>query len=168
MRYTGSLGEIVFADAYHLARPEKSFGADDGQDWGQDFIIISESENFSLDIKSMKRKSGNLSAQYVLNIPSSQLHKPNSKTTHYFCISFHQSEKSETVASLLGFIDKSAIENGEIGTFYPKGSTRTRIDQTTFTFFSDTYEIPLADIEPPVVTDFIKRAAGFKVCQLRK
>ena len=56
-RFTGSLGEIVFADAYHLARPTRSFGATDGQDWGQDFIIDSGEQVFSLDIKSMKRQS---------------------------------------------------------------------------------------------------------------
>ena len=55
MRFTGSLGEIVFADAYHLPRPTKSFGAIDGQDWGQDFTITSAEQIFSLDIKSMKR-----------------------------------------------------------------------------------------------------------------
>jgi hypothetical protein len=39
MRFTGSLGEVVFADCYHLPRPTRSFGAVDGQDWGQDFLI---------------------------------------------------------------------------------------------------------------------------------
>ena len=115
LRFTGSLGETVFADIYHLPRPTRSFGATDGQDYGQDFLITSDEQNFSLDIKSMKRRSGNLVADYVLNIPASQLHKPNSKTTHYFCISFHQSETDGTIASLLGFIDKYALQNGEVG-----------------------------------------------------
>ena len=102
MRYTGTLGEVVFADAYHLPRPVHSFGASSGQDLGQDFeITSSDSHKFSIDIKSMKRHSGVLSGHYVLNIQAVQLHRNNSKTSHYFCISFHQSEKEGTIASLL-------------------------------------------------------------------
>lgn len=115
----------------------------------------------------MKRRSGNLAADYVLNIPASQLHKPNSKTTHYFCISFHQSETDGTIASMLGFIDKYALQNGEVGKFYKAGSKRIRSDQTSFIFNEDTYEILLGDIDPPVVTDYIKNLKGFRYCQLR-
>lgn len=32
-RYTGTLGEVVFADVYGLSRPKRSFGAIDGQDY---------------------------------------------------------------------------------------------------------------------------------------
>ena len=167
LRFTGSLGETVFADTYHLPRPTRSFGATDGQDWGQDFSIAAEEHNFSLDIKSMKRRSGNLAGDYVLNIPASQLHKPNSKTTHYFCISFHQSETDGTIASLLGFIDKHALQIGEVGKFYKAGTKRIRSDQTSFIFNEDTYEILLGDIDPPVVTDYVRELKGFKVCQLR-
>jgi hypothetical protein len=167
MRYTGSLGEIVFADTYHLPRPLNSFGATDGQDWGQDFIISSEQHSFSLDIKSMKRQNGNLSATYVLNIPALQLHKSDSKTSHYFCISFHQTNTGSTIASLLGFIDKQALELGEVGTLYKKGTERIRQDNSSFIFHDDTYEILLGDIEPPVITDWIRGLKGFQICYLR-
>ncbi|MBE9462997.1 hypothetical protein ACFP1I_14650 [Dyadobacter subterraneus] len=167
MRYTGSLGEIVFADTYHLPRPAKSFGAIDGQDWGQDFLITSEEYTFSLDIKSMKRKTGNLAGDYVLNIPAFQLRKPNSKTSHYFCISFHQTESEGTVASLLGFIDKQALLNGEVGTLFLKGTDRVRQDNSSFTFYEDTYEILLKDIESPVITEFVRGLPGFRICHLR-
>jgi hypothetical protein len=168
LRFTGTLGEIVFADCYHLPRPARSFGAVDGQDWGQDFLIHSENENFSLDVKSMKRRSGDLASDYVLNIPASQLHKPNSRTSHYFCISFHQSEKEGTIASLLGFIDKQALANHEVGILYKAGSKRIRKDQTSFTFLADTYEVRLGDMDPPVVTDYIRGLKGFRLCELRK
>lgn len=167
MRFTGTLGEIVFADCYHLPRPERSFGATDGQDWGQDFLIRSDSEDFAVDIKSMKRRSGILAGDYVLNIPSSQLHKPGSKTSHYFCISFHQSETNGTIASLLGFIDKQALENGETGTLFRAGTKRTRADGSTFTFNESTYEVLFADIAPPVVTNSLRRIKGFRVCELK-
>lgn len=167
MRFTGTLGEIVFADCYHLPRPSSSFGATDGQDWGQDFLIRSDTENFAVDIKSMKRRSGILAGDYVLNIPSSQLHKPGSKTSHYFCISFHQSETDGTIASLLGFIDKQALENGEIGTLFRAGTKRARADGSTFVFNESTYEVLFSDIAPPVVTNSLRRIKGFRVCQLK-
>lgn len=167
LRYTGTLGEIVFADLYHFPRPLKSFGAADGQDWGQDFLITAVSETFSVDIKSMKRRTGNLAADFVLNIPAHQLLKRGSKTSHYFCISFHQSETRGTIASLIGFVDKHALENGEIGQLYKAGTKRVRHDQTSFSFYEDTFEILLKDMDPPVVTDFVRRAEGYKICQLR-
>jgi hypothetical protein len=167
MRFTGSLGEVVFGDCYHLPRPTRSFGAVDGQDWGQDFLIRSEEHTFSVDIKSMKRKSGALAADYVLNIPSSQLHKPHSKTSHYFCISFHQSQIEGTVASLLGFIDKSALEKGTVGQLYRSGTKRMRSDGSCFTFHEDTYEVLFADIDPPVATSYVKSLKGFRICTLK-
>lgn len=166
LRYTGTLGEVIFADLYHLPRPLKSFGAIDGQDWGQDFQIKSENESFSVDIKSMKRRSGNLAADFVLNIPAHQLRKAGSKTTHYFCISFHQSETRGTIASLIGFLDKLALEKGEAGQLYKAGTKRIRHDQTSFIFYEDTYEILLKDIDSPVVTDHVRRAEGYRLCHL--
>lgn len=167
MRYTGTLGEIVFADCYHLPRPTRSFGAVDGQDFGQDFLIRAEHQNFSVDVKSMKRRSGNLGKDYVLNIPASQLHKRDSKTSHYFCISFHQSEMEGTIASLLGFIDKHALQQGDTGTLFEAGRKRVRDNGTTFIFNENTYEVPFWHIDPPVVTDFIRRIKGFRLKTLQ-
>lgn len=168
LRYVGSLGEIVFADLYQLPRPTRSFGAADGQDWGQDFALELEGgQTLRLDIKSMKRQSGALSAHYVLNIPASQLHKPNARTTHYCCISFHQSEQSGTVASVLGLVNKHEIEKGEIGTLYTAGTRRIRADQTYFVFQEDTYEVLFGDIQSPLLTDRIRRWEGFTLRTLR-
>ena len=167
LRYTGSLGEIVFADVYQLPRPQRSFGAVDGQDWGQDFVLKTEKDFFSLDIKAMKRSTGMLGADYVLNIPASQLHKPNSRTTHYFCLSFHQSELEGTVASLLGFVDKEAVERAELGILYQAGTKRVRADKTSFTFQEDTYEILFKDISSPIITERVQNMAGFRKCKLK-
>ncbi len=167
LRFTGSLGEVVFADLYQLSRPQRSFGATYGQDWGEDFVLNTEDGFFSLDIKSMKRQTGILGADYVLNIPSSQLHKPNSRTTHYFCLSFHQDPEGGTVASLLGFVDKQAVEEGKLGFLYKAGTTRIRADKSDFLFQEDTYEIPFQDIRSLLVSDRIREMKGFKLCQLR-
>jgi hypothetical protein len=167
LRFTGTLGEIVFADCYHLPRPTRSFGAIDGQDWGEDFCIKSDEGDFSIDIKSMKRRAGKLGGDYVLNIPSSQLNKPGSKTTHYFCISFHQSETEGTIASLLGFIDKFALQNRELGQFYAAGTRRIRSDGSSFIFNEDTYEILFREIAPAPSTNYIRSLKGFRFCDLK-
>ena len=115
----------------------------------------------------MKRQTGTLGADYVLNIPASQLHKPGSRTTHYFCLSFHQSEARGTVASLLGFVDKQAVEKGELGILYRAGTKRIRSDQSSFTFHQDTYEILFQDISAPILTERIEKLAGFNKCSLK-
>lgn len=167
LRYTGSLGETIFADVYQLPRPVRSFGAINGQDWGQDFVLRTPENFFSLDVKSMKRQSGVLGEDYVLNIPASQLRKPNSRTTHYFCLSLHQSETEGTLASLLGFVDKTAVEEGQCGTLYPAGTKRIRADKSEFTFQENTYEILFGDISSPILTEHLKKLAGFKICKLK-
>lgn len=166
-RFTGSLGEVVFADTYNLERPNRSFGAYDGQDLGKDFVMKIGNIEKAYDIKSMQRKTGYFYGNYVLNIPSSQLHKPNSLTNYYFCISFHKNTNSELIASFLGFIDKTEIENGNAGILYKAGTTRVRADRTNFQFNEDTYEIDFKDISTPTITDTIKKIDGFKVLKLK-
>lgn len=159
-RYTGTLGEVVFADVYNLPRPKRSFGAIDGQDYGQDFALKFNAEVFSIDIKSMHRKSNRFRANYVLNIPAYQMYKDFSLTDYYFCISFHESENS-TYATLIGFIKKEDVLNGKIGDLFTKGTKRIREDNTSFTFMRDTYEIMFKHIEPPFVPESIKENPGF-------
>ena len=160
-RYTGTLGEVVFADVYGLQRPTKSFGAIDGQDFGQDFLLKINQDSFSIDVKSMHRKSNIFRDNYVLNIPSYQLHKEFSKTDYYFCISFHN-DNDAAYATLLGFINKNDVLAGKIGDIFLKGTQRIREDNTSFTFQRDTYEIMFKHITPPFVSEQIKQLPGFK------
>ena len=160
-RTTGTMGEVVFADIYNLKRPEKSFGADDGQDMGRDFILNGK----SIDIKTMRRKNENFYNDFVLNIPSSQLNKKNSLTDFYCCLSLIKNDKWR--ASIIGFIDKNKIISGEIGIFYPKGSIRTKNNGETFTFKEDTYEIKFSEIIPPIITDNITQLPNFKKIYLK-
>lgn len=115
-RFTGSLGEVVFADAYRLPRPARSFGAIDGQDFGQDFRLEYGGRAVSIDVKSMHRKSDRFLENYVLNIPGYQLNKDASLTDYYFCISLHDCN-GVTYASFLGLIDKRKVLAGEVGDF---------------------------------------------------
>ncbi len=161
LRFIGSLGETVFADAYNLPRHKKSFGASDGQDYGNDFIVTIDGIEYIVDLKSMHRKNGNFYGFYVLNIPSNQLHKAKSMTDLYYCISIHQ-EDEKYIISFLGLIRKRDIIDGKVGILYKTGTTRVRADKTTFKFISDTYEVEFKDFLKPFISEHIKNMNGFK------
>lgn len=164
-RFIGSLGEVVFADVYGLPRHEKSFGAEDGQDNGNDFLMNIDGSNCILDIKSMHRKNDIFYGNYVLNIPSTQLNKPSSVTDYYFSISIHQSN-NRFYASFLGLINKQDVLAGKIGTLYKAGTSRIRGDKTTFRFTHDTYEVLFKDFEKPEITERIRAYKGFKLINI--
>lgn len=159
-RFTGSLGEVVFADAYQLPRPSRSFGAIDGQDFGQDFQLLYSGKLVSIDVKSMHRKSNKFLENYVLNIPGYQINKDVSLTDFYFCISLHDVGET-TFASFLGLIDKKKVLRGELGDLFTSGTTRIRQDGTSFRFARDTYEIMFRHILAPPITSFIRSLPGF-------
>lgn len=165
-RFTGSLGEVVFADAYDLPRKTRSFGAVDGQDFGQDFQILVNEKQRNVDTKAMQRKSNIFFKDYVLNIPASQLLRNETITDDYFCISFHQ-ERDVWIASFLGTIAKKEILERIIGIHYPKGSVRIRKDKSSFQFNEDTYEIDFKDINSPWLTPKITKLKGYKLLKLK-
>lgn len=165
-RFTGSLGETVFADAYGLPRKTKSFGAIDGQDYGEDFKLMIDENTLAIDTKSMQRKGNVFFKDYVQNIPASQLHKPNSKTDIYFCISFHRTV-NQWIASFLGAIYKKELQTGRVGAFFKDGTWRIRKDKSSFQFLEDTYEVEFEDISSPWLTPYIKSLKGFKLLYLK-
>ncbi len=159
-RLTGTLGEIVFADAYQLPRPTKSFGAIDGQDFGQDFVLPIDGQNKSFDIKTMNRKNNNFRTNYVLNLPAYQMRRPTVVTDYYFCISIHQNDQQQ-IASFLGYVSKTDIENAAIGILYPRGAKRIKDDGNSFQFQRDTYEVDFKDISSPILSPHIQAMPGF-------
>jgi len=165
-RFTGTLGEVVFADTYNLTRPIRSFGAYDGQDLGKDFRLKINGQLSNFDIKSMRRKTGIFYKNYVLNIPSCQLNKFSSITDRYFCISIYESEQG-LKASFLGHIKKEDITSNKIGIFYPADSKRIRGDGTTFTFLEDTYEIDFKDFHNPFITKKVLTLPGYKLLKIK-
>lgn len=160
-RFTGSLGEVVFADAYQLPRPTRSFGAVDGQDFGQDFQLPYNGKTASIDVKSMHRKSNRFLENYVLNIPGYQINKDVSLTDYYFCISLHD-YNGVTFASFLGLIDKRKVLDGEVGDLFVCGTTRMRQDGTSFRFMRDTYEVMFRYFLAPPITPHIEALPGFR------
>lgn len=166
-RFVGSLGEVVFADAYEIPRHSRSFGAVDGQDNGGDFEIEVDGKKSIVDLKSMHRINDIFYGYYVLNIPSVQLHKNSSITDLYYCISINKKGENYYV-SFLGTMSKKDIIDGKIGILYKKGTKRIRGNNTYFTFIDDTYEIDFKDFDPPMISERMKQMDGFKLIQIRK
>jgi hypothetical protein len=160
-RFTGTIGEIVFADAYQLPRPTKSFGAIDGQDFGQDFELIIEEQPKSFDVKSMSRKNNVFRENYVLNLPAYQMKRETVVTDYYFCISIHKNE-NQHIASFLGYVSKSEILEGKIGILYKAGTKRIKDDGGSFIFQRDTYEVDFKDISSPLLNAKIQAMPSFK------
>ncbi len=166
LRMIGSIGEIIFADIYRLSRPSRSFGAVDGQDYGKDFELKINDKKLVFDVKTMHRKSNIFYPNYVLNIPARNIQRKDSITDNYFCISLHK-ENNILIASFLGYLSKQDIIDGKIGILYKKGSKRIRGDNTSFTFYEDTYEVFFKDIITPFVSDRIKKMESYKKMKLR-
>jgi hypothetical protein len=160
-RFTGSLGEIVFADTYKLHRPTRSFGAIDGQDNGMDFNLTVNGKDISFDIKTMGRKNNNFRENYVLNLHKYQMVKDMSITDCYFCISIHK-EINKYIASFIGYIEKDLVYEEKIGVLYKAGTRRIKDDGGSFIFQRDTYEVNFKDIKTPFLNEYIKSLKGFK------
>lgn len=160
-RFTGTIGEVVFADTYGLPRPVRSFGAIDGQDFGQDFEMEINGENYAFDIKTMSRKSNVFRENYVLNLPKYQVDK-NIKTDLYFCISIHIDNQGRLVASFIGTVSKQQLSQNKIGKLFVKGTRRVKDDGDSFIFQRDTYEVEFKDISSPMFFPNIEDLAGFK------
>ena len=164
-RFTGTLGEIVFADVYGLLRPSRSFGAVDGQDFGQDFSLMIDGQLKSFDVKSMSRKNNNFRTNYVLNLPAYQMRRVSVITDYYFCVNIHKTEHVY-IASFLGFVSKEEIEAGTIGILYKSGTKRIKDDGGSFVFQRDTYEVDFKDISSPFLNNIIKGRVGFQIKKL--
>jgi hypothetical protein len=159
-RFTGTIGEIVFADAYGLPRPTRSFGAIDGQDFGQDFVLEINGQPQSFDVKSMGRKNNNFRTNYVLNLPAYQMRRENVVTDYYFCISIHNFN-TKFIASFLGYVSKNEIETNVIGILHKAGSRRIKDDGGSFSFQRDTFEVDFKDICSPLLNNHIQETRGF-------
>ncbi len=165
-RLTGTLGEVVFADAYNLIRPARSFGAIDGQDFGQDFILEIDGQKYSFDVKTMSRRNNKFRTNYVLNLPHYQMVKEKTITEFYYCVNLHKNFQNHFIVSLVGYVSKKEILNGVIGILYKAGTKRIKDDGSSFVFQRDTYEVDFKDITTPILSDRIKAFSGFQIKRL--
>jgi len=148
LRLTGTLGEVVFADAYGLPRPLRSFGAVDGQDFGEDFRLEARGAARRVDVKAMARRGRTLRAHYVLNLSARQVHRADGVTDLFFHVSLSPGREPAT-AALVGTVSRERLLAGTAGELFTAGTRRVRQDGSSFTFYEDTYEVRLGELDAP-------------------
>lgn len=121
---TGIIGQSVVMDLFGLGYVNGADGCDNGVD-----LLYN---NKKIDVKTMGRTTY-ARKNYTNNFLKLQDYF---KTDIYFFCSYHKLKNELTVC---GWITKDDFKNKR--RFYPKGSIRTRFDNTTFTTFADLYEI---------------------------
>ena len=121
---TGIIGQSVVMHTFNQGFIDGKEGFDNGID-----IIYN---NLKIDVKTMGRTT-DVRSNYTNNFLKLQDYF---ETEIYIFCSYH---KIKQELSICGWIDKESFKNKR--RFYPKGSTRKRFDQTTFTTFADLYEI---------------------------
>ncbi len=121
---TGIIGQSVVMSFFNLGFVDGSGGCDDGID-----LIVN---NKSIDVKTMGRTT-DVRKSYTNNFLKLQDYF---KTEIYIFCSYHKIKQELTVC---GWITKAnLIKNRR---FFPKGTIRTRSNNTKFTTFADLYEI---------------------------
>lgn len=126
---TGIIGQSVIMDLFGLGLIDGSTGFDGGVD-----IVY---EGIKMDVKTMGRTT-DVREGYVNNFIALQ---SNFDTDVYVFCSYNKMKNELTVCGLTtkaDFLKKAQ--------FFPKGSTRTRSDGTTFKTFADLYEIANKDL----------------------
>ena len=123
-QFTGVIGQSVLMDLFGLGFVDGETGFDGGVD-----ILFN---NKRIDVKTMGRTT-DVRPNYTNNFLKLQDYLD---TEVYIFCSYHKTKKEVTVC---GWISKEDFLKKR--TYYPKGTVRTRFDNSTFTTFSDLYEI---------------------------
>ena len=132
---TGIIGQCVVMEMFGQGYIDGATGCDDGTD----ISVL----GYSIDVKTMGRTT-DVRPNYVNNFIGLQL--KFSTDLFIFC-SYHKLKNEVTVC---GWIPKADFL--QKASFFPKGSTRTRSDGSSFTTFADLYEIRndlLNDVNSP-------------------
>lgn len=170
LRFYGTMGEIVFADYYGLPRPQRSFGAVDGQDYGSDFHFATKGVSGGLrevvvDLKTMRRNTTNVQGHYVLNIPERQVDRWDSLTSCYYALvlvlpedihktfvfegdnAFIRGDIGLMKMVFVGYVNKEIVYSK--GIRYEKGSQRVKDNGNSFHFSANTFEVEFKDFQKP-------------------
>jgi hypothetical protein len=143
---TGIVGQSVVMNIFNQGFIKGNEGFDKGID-----ILYN---NLKIDVKTMGRTT-DVSSNYTNNFLKLQDYF---ETEIYIFCSYHKTKQEIT---LCGWIGKEDFVNKR--KFYPKGSTRKRFDQSTFTTFADLYEIDNEQLNDIISVDDLKeQLKGFK------
>ncbi|EGV43161.1 hypothetical protein BZARG_1120 [Bizionia argentinensis JUB59] len=121
---TGIIGQSVVMSFFDLGLMDGLGGCDLGVD-----LIVN---NKTIDVKTMGRTT-DVKKSYTNNFIKLQDYF---KTDIYIFCSYHKNKEELTVC---GWIDKDTFITKR--RYFPKGTIRTRTNQTTFTTFTDLFEI---------------------------
>lgn len=137
---TGIIGQSVVMSFFNLGFVDGSGGCDDGVD-----LVVN---NKTIDVKTMGRTT-DVKKSYTNNFLKLQDYF---KTELYIFCSYHKTKQELTVC---GWIDKvNLIEKRH---FFPKGTIRTRTNNTTFTTFADLFEIDNCNLNDVLSIDDLKK-----------
>jgi len=136
---TGIIGQSVVMELFGLDKVDGSLGFDHGVD-----IVFN---NKKIDVKTMGRTT-DVKSGYTNNFLKLQDHFD---TDVYIFCSYHKTKEEVTVC---GWITKDDFIKKR--RFYKKGSTRTRLDGTSFKTFSDLYEIDNKELNQADNVDHLK------------
>ena len=128
---TGIIGQSVVMDLFELGLVDGESGFDEGVD-----LVFN---NKKIDVKTMGRTT-DVRPNYTNNFLKFQDYFD---TDIYIFCSYHKLKQELTVC---GWIDKINFTSKR--KYFPKGSIRTRSDNTTFKTFADLYEIDIKDLNP--------------------
>ena len=128
---TGIIGQSVVMDLFGLVYVDGKSGFDGGVD-----IFFN---NKKIDVKTMGRTT-DVKPTYTNNFLKLQDYFD---TDIYIFCSYHKLKSELTVCGWISKVDFVAKRN-----YFPKGSIRTRSDNTTFKTFADLYEIDIKDLNP--------------------
>ena len=143
---TGAIGQSVVTNLFNKGL----INGKDGFDHGIDLVF----NNKKIDIKTMGRTTS-VKKSYTNNFLKVQDYF---ETEVYIFCSFHKIKNEITIC---GWISKEEFVRKR--KFYPKGSVRTRTNGTTFTTFSDLYEIDNYQLnEVNSITELKKGLANLK------
>ena len=121
---TGIIGQSVVMNLFNQGLINGNEGFDNGIDIFYNHLKI--------DVKTMGRTT-RVRSNYTNNFLKLQDYF---ETELYIFCSYHKIKQELTIC---GWVDKKDFIKKR--RFYPKGSTRKRFDQSTFTTFADLYEI---------------------------
>ena len=121
---TGIIGQSVLMDLFGLGYVDGKSGFDNGVD-----LTINSKK---IDVKTMGRTT-DVKPNYTNNFLKLQDYF---NTDIYIFCSYHKLKKELTICGWISKTDFVAKRK-----LHPKGTVRTRMDGTTFTTFSDLYEI---------------------------
>jgi hypothetical protein len=137
---TGIIGQSVVMNLFGLA----SVNGEDGFDDGVDIVF----NNKKIDVKTMGRTT-DVRREYTNNFLKLQDYF---QTEVYIFCSYNKIKKEITVC---GWIEKNEFVQKR--KFYPKGTTRSRFDGSSFQTFADLYEIDIIDINDVSDVNDLKR-----------